>query len=576
MSSSPSAANVHDLHRVMAIPLRLLIIEDSDADAELVIHELTRGGYSVTAERVHTSDDLKAALDRDKWDLAIADFTMPQFSGTAAMTQVRDIDPEMPFIFVSGTIGEDLAVTAMKTGAHDYIMKGNLKRLVPAVARELREAANRQSRKRAESRLAHMAYHDALTDLPNRSLLFERLHQALVESARTGEPLALMVLDLDGFKPVNDSLGHLAGDRVLKQVAAQLRSLLRDVDTIARLGGDEFALLLPRTNGDGAAAVARAVVDRLRRPLTLDHQALVVGGSVGIAQFPQHGDTPEVLLQKADIAMYVAKSGNLGYAFYAEDRDHAAHQRLTLINELRAGIEAREFVCAYQPILDLRTGRIMSVEALARWKHPARGFLTPRDFVDVAEQTGLIEALTFVILDRALTEWVEAEPRLALPVAVNLSVRHLRDPELPDQVGDLLKRKGVSPEMLVLEITESVIMSDPRRSIAVLSRLHAMGVKLAIDDFGTGYSSLGYLQQLPVDELKIDRSFVQRMALGDEAIVRSIIDLAHNLGLIVVAEGIESVTVRDRLVELGCDAAQGMFFAEPGSPETVRALVQST
>jgi diguanylate cyclase (GGDEF)-like protein len=558
----------------MALPLRLLIIEDSDADAELVIHELTRGGYAVLPERVHTEADLKAALDRERWDLAIADFTMPQFSGTAALTLVRDVDPEMPFIFVSGTIGEDVAVTAMKTGAHDYIMKGNLKRLVPAVARELREAANRQSQKRAEVRLAHMAYHDALTDLPNRSLLFERLQQALADAARTGEPLALMVLDLDGFKPINDSLGHLAGDRVLKQVAAQLRTLLRDVDTIARLGGDEFALLLPRTNAEAAVAAARAVVDRLRRPQMLDHQALVVGGSLGIAQFPQHGDTPEVLLQKADIAMYVAKSANLGYAFYAEDRDHAAHERLTLINEMRAGIEARQFVCAYQPIFDLRTSHIVGVEALARWQHPTRGFLAPRDFVDVAEQTGLIEALTFVILDRALTEWVESAPRLSLPVAVNLSVRHLRDPELPDQVVDLLRRKAVSPDMLILEITESVIMSDPRRSIAVLSRLHSMGVKLAIDDFGTGYSSLGYLQQLPVDELKIDQSFVQRLARGDEAIVRSIVDLAHNLGLVVVAEGVESASVRDRLCELGCDAAQGLFLAEPATPEAVRKLVQ--
>ncbi len=556
----------------MTIPLRLLLIEDSDADAELVIHELTRGGYAVTSERVHTSETLKAALGQP-WDLAIADFTMPQFSGTAALTMVREADPEMPFFFVSGTIGEDVAVTAMKTGAHDYIMKGNLKRLVPAVARELREAANRQSHKRAEVRLAHLTHHDALTDLPNRSLLFDRLQQALADAARTSEPVALMVLDLDGFKPINDSLGHLAGDRVLKQVAFELRALLRDVDTIARIVGDEFALLLPGTDTAGATAAARAVVERLRHPLIVDGRPLVVGGSVGIAQFPQHGGTPEALLQKADIAMYAAKSANLSYAFYAEDRDQSAHQRLTLISDLRTGIEQRQFVCAYQPIVNLRTNRVVGVEALARWKHPTRGFLAPREFVDVAEQTGLIEALTFVILECALEEWIEAEPRLALPVSVNLSVRHLRHPELPDQIEAVLARRAIAPSMLVLEITESVIMSNPQQAIAALSRLHAMGVKLAIDDFGTGYSSLGYLQQLPVDELKIDQSFVGRLALGDETIVRSIIDLAHDLGLVVVAEGIESALVRDRLVELGCDAAQGLFLGEPAPAASARALV---
>jgi diguanylate cyclase (GGDEF)-like protein len=557
-----------------SLPLRLLIIEDSDADAALVVHELTKGGYEVTSQRVYTESDLREALDRERWDLAIADFTMPQFSGTAALTLVRERDPEMPFIFVSGTIGEDLAVTAMKTGAHDYIMKGNLKRLVPAVARELREAANRQSRKRAEVRLAHMAYHDALTDLPNRALLFDRLQQALADARRTGEPLALMVLDLDGFKPINDSLGHLTGDRVLKQVGSHLRALLRDADTIARLGGDEFALLLPHTDGPGAIKTARTVLDQLRRPFLIDQQALVVTGSLGIAQFPDHGATPEVLLQKADIAMYVAKSAGLGYAVYTEDRDHAAHQRLRLIAELRAGIEERQFVCAYQPIVDLRTSAVAAVEALARWQHPTRGRIPPSEFVDVAERSGLIEALTFVILDRALTEWVGAAPGLAVPVAVNLSMRHLRDPELPDQVLDLLRRRHVPPDMLVLEITESVIMSDPLRSIAVLSQLHAMGVKLAIDDFGTGYSSLGYLQQLPVHELKIDQSFVRRLPRGDEAIVRSIIDLAHNLGLLVVAEGVESEAVRDRLIAFGCDAAQGMFLSPPAPADVVRAAIQ--
>jgi diguanylate cyclase (GGDEF)-like protein len=550
--------------------LRLLIIEDSDDDATLVVHELTRAGYAVSAKRVDSAEGLRAALDRGQWDLAIADFTMPQFSGTAALEMVRERDANLPFIFVSGTIVEDAAVAAMKTGAHDYIMKGNLKRLGPAVERELKEAANRLGRTRAELRLTHMAYHDALTDLPNRVLLFDRLEEALIEAARAASPLALIVVDLDGFKPINDSLGHHAGDRMLQQVAIHLRALARGGDIVARLGGDEFALLLPSTSAPDAVTVARIVLDQLRRPISLDGRPLVVGGSLGIALYPDHGTTAEVLLQKADIAMYAAKGSNLGFTVYADDRDRGAHQRLTLITELRAGIEGGQFVCAYQPIVNLKTGRLMAVEALARWRHPTRGFLLPGEFVDLAEQTGLIEPLTLVILDRALAEWVQQEPQLGFPVAVNLSARHLRDPDLPDRVQEVLERRQVAPGMLVLEITENFLMADPRRSTRVLTRLHDMGVRLAVDDFGTGYSSLGYLHHLPVDELKIDQTFVRSLAGGGSAIVRSIIDLAHNLNLVVVAEGVESQEARQTLLDLGCDAAQGNVLAKPDTGEVIR------
>jgi diguanylate cyclase len=554
----------------MSSGLRLLLIEDSDEDASLVIYELTRAGYDVRAERVETEAALRDALTHGPWDLAIADFTMPQFSGTAALTLVREHDAEVPFIFVSGTIVEDTAVAAMRTGAHDYIMKGSLKRLGPAVARELKEAANRVSRERAERRLAHVAHHDALTDLPNRVHLFDRLGNALRDAERSGAPLALIVLDLDGFKPINDSLGHRAGDRLLQLVSAHLRDLAGAGHTIARLGGDEFALLLPETGVGEAVVVARRVLERLRHPVVLDGRPLVVGGSMGIALYPDHGGTAETLLQKADIAMYVAKGGDLGFAVYAEDRDRRAHQQLALITELRAGIEGGQFVCDYQPIVDLRTRRMLAVEALARWRHPVRGFLPPSQFVELAEQTGLIEPLSFGILDGALAEWVQAEPRIGIPVAVNLSVRQLLDVDLPARIGDILARRHADPRMLTLEITETCLMSDPARSTLILGRLHDMGVKLAIDDFGTGYSSLRYLQQLPVDELKIDQSFIGRLLHGGEAIVRSVIDLAHSLNLVVVAEGVESADVRQRLTELGCDAAQGMILAVPGPGEAIR------
>jgi diguanylate cyclase len=554
--------------------LRLLLIEDSDDDATLLVRELARAGYEVLSERVDTPEGLTAALERQRWDIAIADYTMPRFSGTSALTLLRMHDAEMPFIFVSGTIGEDVAVRAMRSGAHDYIMKGSLKRLVPAVERELREAASRLSRKQAEARLAHLAYHDPLTDLPNRILLRDWLEHAILAAEQAGTPLGLLVLDLDGFKAINDSLGHQAGDRVLQELASRLRALLRDGDMVARLGGDEFAFVLSRTDSDGAAVAAREILRTFDRPLLLDGCPLELRGSVGIAWFPEHGSNADVLLQKADIAMYVAKSGGLGYACYAPDRDRHAHRRLALMAELRDGIAHGQFSFDYQPIVSLRSGAVWSVEALARWDHPRQGRLQPAEFIELAEQTGLIEPLTLALLEQALAEWSGMHGVPSVPVAVNLSPRSLRDPGFPDQVAEVLRRRQASPSALVFEITENLVLSDTTRSMTSLSRLHEMGVKFAIDDYGIGYSSLSYLRRLPVDRLKIDRSFVSGLVAGDDAIVRSTIDLAHNLGLTVVAEGVESAEARDRLRDLGCDAAQGNFIARPGPAADIRGWIE--
>jgi diguanylate cyclase (GGDEF)-like protein len=544
-------------------PLQLLLIEDSEDDAALVVRELSRSGFVVAPERVETPEALAAALERQRWDVAIADYTMPRFSGPAALTLLRKYDSEMPFIFVSGTIGDDAAVTAMRTGAHDYIMKGNLKRLAPAVERELRDAVGRRARKRAEARLAHLAYYDALTDLPNRVLLNDRIRQAILTGDRNHEQVALMVLDLDGFKAINDSLGHYAGDRVLQEVASRLRSTLRDVDTVARLGGDEFALVLPRTARVGAALAASKLLRQLSHPLTIEGRPASVGGSIGIARFPEHGSNPEVLLQNADIAMYVAKSGGLGYAEYEPDRDRRTHGRYRLMTELREGIERGQFSLDYQPIVDVRSGQVISVEALARWDHPVHGRRLPVDFIEFAEQTWLIEPLTTLLVEKALTEWAATDISQYVRVAVNLSPRTVYDVDLPDRIADLLRVHRAPASVLAFEITENVLMSDASRVARCLSRLHEMGIDLVIDDFGVGYSSLSYLRQLPVTQLKIDRSFANGLVVGDDAIVRFTIDLAHNLGLRVVAEGVESEAVYNRLRQLGCDAAQGSFIAAP-------------
>jgi diguanylate cyclase (GGDEF)-like protein len=479
----------------------------------------------------------------------------------------------MPFIFVSGTIGEDTAVAAMKSGAQDYIMKGSLKRLVPAVERELREVASRRSRRQAEERLAHLAYHDALTDLPNRVLLNDRLTQAMLVSQRSGEAIALMVIDLDHFKIINDSLGHHAGDRLLQEVAARLRAFVRESDTVARLGGDEFAVMLLNTDAQGATATGRKLLHRLHEPYVIHGHPFVVSASLGIATFPAHGTAADALLQKADIAMYAAKTASLGVTVYASDRDRQAHRRLSLTTELREAIESDQFVCHYQPIVSLQTDDVVRIEALARWQHPVDGLLGPEKFIDLAEQTGLIEPFTMLVIEKVLTDWAAPGARLPIPIAVNLSARHLRDPDLAARVADTLKRHGAPPSALAFEITENSIMSDPDRSIACLSRLRDMGISVAVDDFGTGYSSLSYLRDLPVDELKIDRLFVSGLRATDGAIVRSTIELAHNLELKIVAEGVESMEVRDRLMALRCDAAQGDWFAAADTVEATRCWV---
>ena len=554
----------------MAPALQLLLIDDSSADEALVVRALTRGGFKVEHERVDGPAELTAALDRQRWDIAIADYSIAALPPIMALDLIRQRDADLPCIVLSGTSGEDAAVAAMRIGARDYILKSRLERLAASVERELNEAGARRERRRVEERLAHLAYHDALTDLPNRLLLHDRLAQALRVANRTGSSLALLILDLNGFKEINDTLGHHAGDLILQCVASRVRGMLREADTVARLGGDEFAIVLPVTDVDGALLAAQKVLHEIEQPCVFDHRALSVHASLGIACFPEQGTTAEALLQRADVAMYVAKSDRIGIAVYTPDQDRHTHRRLTLITELRMGLDENQFCLEYQPILHLPSNVVTGVEALVRWNHPRQGRVMPDGFIHLAEQTGLINPLTTIILETAIREWSQSPTVPPLTVAINLSPRTLQDPGLPRRIADMIAVYGVPPESLALEITENILMSDPARSMDSLTRLHEMGVRIVIDDFGTGYSSLSYLRRLPIDELKIDRSFIAGLLTGqDDVIVRSIIDLAHNLGLRVVAEGVESDEVLARLMALGCDAAQGTFIRAPAPAAAV-------
>lgn len=432
-------------------------------------------------------------------------------------------------------------------------------------------------RKRSEDSAHHQALHDQLTGLPNRTLLHDRLNQALLATDRSGRALALLLMDLDRFKDVNDTFGHQYGDLLLRQLGARLKASLRDSDTIARLGGDEFAVLLPGTDENGAMVSATKLVEILDKPFVVEGQPLDIDASVGIALAPSHGDDATTLLQRADVAMYLAKRAGGGVAVYQFAQDQYSPQRLALMRDLRTALDADQLVLHYQPKVDFRSGRVDGVEALVRWQHPERGIIPPDEFIPLAEHTGLIRQLSLWVLDHALSQcrtW--REHGLPMHVAVNLSARNLRDSNFATTIAKLLDRWDVDPRCLEVELTESAVMDDPFRAIEILNRLHDVGVRISIDDFGTGYSSLAYLKRLPVDQIKIDRSFVLDMARdnGDCSIVRATISLGHDLGLQAVAEGVEDQKVWEMLQQLGCDVAQGYYLCRPLPAEECTAWLE--
>lgn len=538
----------------------------------LVVRELSRAGYSVTSQRVETPEALATALTSQRWDLAIADYSMPRFNGVAALALVREHDADLPLIFVSGTIGEEEVVAAMRTGAQDYVRKGDLGRLVPTVERQLQEAAGRLPRPHVAAHLVHLAYHDPLTELPNRVLLHDRLRQAALASQRTRKPFAVMVLEIGGMDAIVDAHGRYVGDRMMQHVARLLRALLREGDTVASLGAQQFALMLPGTDASGAELTARKVLQELGRPLVLDYQSLSIDVSAGIVSVPEHGTNPDELLRRAERALRLAQERESGSALYAPDRDRDDAGRLLSIPELREGVQHGQFVFDYQPIVHLETARVIGVEALARWNHPRRGRLLPAEFIELAETTWLIEPLTMLLLDRAVADWARTDRLAWAPVAVNLSSKSLRDQNLPDLIADLLRLHGAPASALTLELADDAFVLEMPKAETMLARLHRMGVYLAIDDFNAEYSYASYLRRVPIDRLKIGRTFVARLP-EREAAIRSVIDLAHSRGLVVVAEGVETAEIRDQLRALGCDAAQGNFIAAPASLTETRRWV---
>jgi diguanylate cyclase (GGDEF)-like protein len=429
----------------------------------------------------------------------------------------------------------------------------------------LQEATNELAAKQAENE--HQALHDSLTGLPNRMLFQQRLAAAIDDARERDGRIAVMLMDLDHFKEVNDTLGHHFGDQLLKEIGPRLSTVLRDGDMMARLGGDEFGVLLPDLPEDEVAfSIARRLLEELQEPVSVEGLALDVSGSLGIAIFPTQSRDAESLLRRADVAMYAAKEAGGGYEVYTPEMDQHNPSRLTLVSQVRPAIERGEFEMYYQPKVRLSDGRVAGAEALIRWNHPERGMVSPDEFIPLVEKTVLLSPLTTYVMEHVMRQWrVWADEGTPIPIAINLSPRSLLDRQLPDQVAALLERFAMPPAYLRLELTESFLMADSGRSNAVLHELARTGLSLSIDDFGTGYSSLSHLKALPIDEIKVDRSFVMDMNEdgNDYMIVRATVDLGKNLGLRVVAEGVEDRETFDRLGDFGCDEAQGYYISRP-------------
>jgi len=683
-------------------PLRALIVEDSEDDTLLLKRELAVGGYQVVSQRVDTPEAMRSALDEQPWDIVFADYTMPRFDGMSALRLLRQRDSDIPFIFVSGTIGEDTAVMAMRAGAQDYIMKGRSKRLLPAVERELQEAEARRERrrteqdharlvatleattdfvattnaqgmllylngagrtmlgidatddisqvslfqlspawsanflrdalsiahrdgvwsgectllarngteilvsqliqahhdangavefysaiardmserKRFEEELRHLATHDSLTGLPNRVLLHDRLESALLTAQRQQIAVAVLFLDLDNFKRINDTLGHTAGDSLLRQVAERLRARLRTTDTVGRRGGDEFMVIF---NHPFDVKEVTTVVNKVRsafaQPFICEGEELFVTATLGIALYPEDGQSAEVLVKNADVAMYRAKEkGKDQYQFYIAEMSAESRAQLTMEMELRRALERSEFTLHYQPQFNVRSGRPVGFEALIRWQHPRQGLLSPDQFMPLLEESGLIVSVGEWVLRSACAQWREwcANGRRDLRVAINVSARQFGSNDFVDLVRQVIAEEQVPPSCIELEVTETVVMQDVMRAAEILNALRRLGIRPAIDDFGTGYASLSYLKRFAIDILKIDQSFVYDVDNDpdDAAIIEAITSLGHNLGMEVVAEGVETQGQFEFLRAQGCDTVQGFLLGRPMSVDQVSTVIE--
>ena len=566
----------------MTTPLHVLILEDCIMDAELMVHELRRAGFDPQWQRVDTEADFLAHLDQ-KLDIILADYSLPQFDARRALEHLNQRGLDVPFIIVSGCIGEERAVECMKSGATDYLLKDRLTRLGQAVRKAVDEKRLRDDRHRVEEQLVHNSFHDALTGLPNRALFLDRAQRCLHQmERREGYLFAVLAVDMDGFQAINASFGQPAGDKVLIEIGQRLVGKVRFGDTVARLGGDEFALLLDDVKDvSNALRVAERLQEELAKPFLVDGREILTSASVGIASSTRTYKGSDDALRDAGTAMARAKRLGPGQVAVFDIRMHTqAVTRLKLETDLRLAADRQEFLLYYQPVVSLQSGCLAGFEALLRWQHPQRGLILPGECILVAEEIGLLIPIGQWVLQNAsqqLRAWqMEFPVATPLSMSVNLSCKQfLQSGELLTIVDETLKATGLDPCNLALEVTETVVMENVEAALATLAQLRDRQLRISIDDFGTGYSSLSYLQRLPIDNLKIDQSFVAHMKPEAESleIVRSIITLAHSLGKQVIAEGVETGEQLALLRSLGCEYGQGYFFSKPLETEAAGKLI---
>ncbi len=546
--------------------LSRLVMNVAGVDHQAMVIPLGAQDSRIVAVLHRSLADAFAAFERLRYTLIVLAVLSLVLSIAGSIAVARNITRPL----------ETLASAASRIEFGDYSAPVNLARAdeIGVLASSLNHMRGGIAER--EKRILKLAYEDPLTDLANRSRFADALELAITQARQGKLKLSILMMDLDRFKYVNDTLGHGVGDHVLREVSARLQRTITDAPCIARLGGDEFAILITGDADD--TGTARAIIQALEKPILFEGQPLDVGTSIGIAHYPEHGRDAQTLVRNADIAMYAAKRNKTGFAIYDAHYDTSQQEHLSLLGELRRAVERNELRLHYQPKVSLHSASIEAVEALIRWEHPVRGLVPPALFIPFAEHTGYIKLLARWVMREAVRQcgaWLREG--LQLQVSVNISARDLMNRDLPGEVSALLSEFQVPAASLCLEITESGFMEDPGHAQKVLDRLFELGVKLSIDDYGTGYSSLSYIMRLPVQELKIDRSFISRMATDEEisTIVRSTIDLGHNLGLKVVAEGVEDLSVWNALRKLGCDDAQGFFMSKPLDARTLAYWIRA-
>ncbi|HLJ79216.1 MAG TPA: diguanylate cyclase [Acidobacteriaceae bacterium] len=567
---------------------RVLHLEDKAADRELVSQMIWDAGIRCEIHQAETRDQFVDKLTRESWDLILADYSLPTFDGFEALRLARKLCPATPFIFVTGTLGEDEAVESMKGGATDYVLKQRMKRLPTSVRRALAERAQRLQRqqveaelRRSEEQLRFLAYHDSLTGLPNRALLQERLPQILAAAARRGEGAALLYIDLDNFKNINDSLGHSAGDVLLREVARRLNKHTRAGDMVGRLGGDEFLVVLSAVSDTTDPAIAAGRIQKgLADEFTIEGRTISLSSSIGISVFPANGEDYEMLLKNADAALFSAKEeGRNQWQFFAPEMTHRAMERLSIEAALRHALRHEQLFLEYQPQFDLSSGKMIGAEALLRWRHPAEGLIPPDRFIPVAESTGAIIPIGAWALRTACLQakqW-QAEGFPSFTMAVNISAIQVRHGSLPSTIKAILDETGLAPECLELEVTESLLLTRDHKVDSQMQALRALGVRMAIDDFGTGYSSFSYVRRFRFDRLKLDGSFVKHLNVdpNDTEITAGMIGFGAALRMEVLAECVETKEQLETLRSLGCDQAQGYYFARPLSANAFSEMLRS-